>query len=166
MKNEQEPILVVDDLVVSLDYTLTIDGEVFDTSEGNEPIHFIQGTGQIVPGLENAIYGMSVGEHKKVTVAPSEGYGEEDPEAFADIPRKEFPEDIPLELGTELQLRNEDGDELEAYIDSVGEDIVRLNFNHPLAGKVLHFDVAVTALRQATPEELDHGHVHDHGHAH
>ena len=93
-------------------------------------------------------------------------FGVEDPDAIADIPRNEFPDEFPLEPGIELQLTNEEGDELEAYIVSVGKKSVRLNFNHPLAGKELHFSVNIAGLRQATEEELDHGHVHDSGHHH
>ena len=155
------PATVMDNVVVSLDYTLKVDGLVVDTSDGDEPIRFIQGQGQIVPGLEKALYGMSVGESKEIAVAAAQGYGEEDPNAFADIPRAEFPPDIPLEPGVELELKNKADEVIEASIVSVGEESVRLNFNHPLAGKVLNFSVKVVELRYATPEELDHGHVHN-----
>lgn len=155
------PATVMDNVVVSLDYTLTVDGLVVDTSNGDEPIRFIQGQGQIVPGLEKALYGMSVGESKEIAVAAAQGYGEEDPNAYADIPRAEFPPEIPLEPGVELELKNQADEVIEASIVSVGEESIRLNFNHPLAGKVLNFSVKVVELRYATPEELDHGHVHD-----
>lgn len=155
------PVTVIDDVVVSLEFTLTVDGEVVDTSDGDEPIRFIQGQGQIIPGLEKALYGMAMGESKELAIPPKEGYGEHDPSAYADIPRAEFPSEIPLEPGVELELKNKTGDLLEATIESVGEDNVRLNFNHPLAGKILNFSVKVIELRYATQEELDHGHVHD-----
>lgn len=152
---------VQDNTVVSLDYTLKVDGGIVDQSDENEPIQFIQGQSQIIPGLERQLYGMSVGESKKVVVPPAEGYGEADTEAFADIPRSEFPSHIPLETGVGLQLRDREGEVLDAYIVEVREDVVRLNFNHPLAGKELQFDVKVVDLRDATEEELAHGHVHN-----
>jgi FKBP-type peptidyl-prolyl cis-trans isomerase SlyD len=155
------PGTVVDDVVVALEFTLTVDGEIMDTSDGDEPIRFIQGQGQIIPGLEKALYGMAMGDSKELAIPPKEGYGEHDPNAYADIPRAEFPSEIPLELGVELELKNKTGDVLEATIDEVGEDSVRLNFNHPLAGKILNFAVKVVELRYATQEELDHGHVHE-----
>lgn len=160
------PNSIQDDVVVSLEYTVTVDGKVVDTTQDAEPIQFIQGKGQIVSGLEKALYGMSVGESKDVIVAPVDGYGEEDADAIAEIPRREFPPEIPLEPSVELQLKNQEGDELEAYIVSVNKDTVYLNFNHPLAGKELHFSVKVVLLRGATEEELDHGHVHIQEHNH
>ena len=160
MSEDNKPRVISDDVVVSLDYTLTVDGELVDSSDENEPIQSIQGQGQVIPGLERSLYGMGVGDSKQVVVAASEGYGDEDPEAYADVPRSEFPSQIPLEPGVELQLTNQDGEQLQAFIESIEEDSVRLNFNHPLAGKELHFAVEVIDLRQATPEELDHGHVH------
>jgi FKBP-type peptidyl-prolyl cis-trans isomerase SlyD len=155
--------MVADDVVVSMDYILTVEGKTVDSSTGAEPIQFIQGKGQIVPGLEIALYGMAVGESKQVSVAPAEGYGDEDPQAIAEVPSKEFPSEIPLMQGVELQIKNSDGEVLQAYVEAVQGDMVRLNFNHPLAGKELLFDVTIAALRHPTPEELDHGHVHAHG---
>ncbi len=160
MTDKNSPTQVADDVVVSLDYTLTVDGEVLDSSEGNEPIEFIQGHGHIIPGLEQALYGMGVGECKSVVVSAADGYGEVDPNALLDVPRSEFPPNIPLEPGVELQVRDNDGHLMYARIVEVGADTVRLDFNHPLAGKELHFDVKVVSLRQATDEELAHDHVH------
>lgn len=149
--------------VVTLGYTLKVDGNVIDTSEGegNAPVQFIQGAEQIVLGLENALYGMAVGESKEVVVQAAEGYGEYDPEAFADVPRSEFPPKIPLEPGIILHMRDNEDEEYEATVVSVNKDTVRLNFNHALAGKELHFSVKILEIREATPEELEHGHVHD-----
>src|SRR3990172_12608847 len=129
----EKPTRVEDDVIVSLAYTLSVDGEVIDTSDDDGPIQFIQGKGHIVAGLERALYGMQVGERKELVVSAADGYGEADPSAIADIPRREFPPEIPLEPGVELQLTDQEGDELEAYIVSVGPGMVRLNFNHPLA---------------------------------
>ena len=166
MNTPASPEQIADDVVVSLDYTLTVDNEVVDTSEDSEPIVFLQGHGNIIPGLEQALYGLAVGDQKEVVVQPADGYGELDPEAFADVPRKEFPPQIPMEVGIELQMRDKSGDILDARIDAVDEDTVRLDFNHPLAGKQLNFSVTVVSLRSASPEELEHGHVHIPGHAH
>ena len=157
---------VQDGLVVAMEYTLTVDGEVVDTSQGQEPLAFLCGAGNIIPGLEQAMQGMAVGESKDVVVAPADGYGELDDQAFSDVPRSEFPDDIPLEVGIELQLRDPSGASLYARIDDVKEDTVRLDFNHPLAGQTLHFNVKVVEVRQPTDEEREHGHVHDGGHQH
>jgi FKBP-type peptidyl-prolyl cis-trans isomerase SlyD len=152
---------VQDDVIVTMDYTLKVDGGVVDKTEEAEPIQFIQGHGEIIPGLEKQLYGMSIGESKNIVVPPAEGYGETDANAYADIPRTEFPPQIPLETGVALQLRDQNGDVLDAYITEVRDESVRLNFNHPLAGKELHFTVTVVDLRAATPEEIEHGHAHD-----
>jgi len=159
-------LTVQDDTVVTLDYTLTVEGEVIDHSGENGPIEFLQGSGQVIQGLENALYGMASGESKQIVVQPAEGYGDEDVEAYAEIPLSEFPPEIPLEIGVQLQLRDEDGDEFEAYVEEVQEKVVILNFNHPLAGKELSFSITVVDIRPATAEEIDHGHAHSHHHHH
>jgi FKBP-type peptidyl-prolyl cis-trans isomerase SlyD len=155
---------VQDDVVVTLDYILTVDGEIIDESGEAGAIEFLQGHGQVIPGLERALYGMTVGDHKEVLIAPVDGYGEYDEEAYAEIPLSEFPPEIPLEEGVELQLKDQDGDVFDAYIDEVRENTVLLNFNHPLAGKELYFEVTLLGLRPATEKEIDHGHVHSHDH--
>jgi len=159
------PVEVTKDVVVSMEYTLTVDGDVIDSSNEDGPIEFLQGHGNLVPGLESELYGMKVGESKDVTVSPTDGYGEQDDEAYQDVPRSEFPDEITPELGMELQMRQ--GEQiLEATIVEMGDDQVKLDFNHPLAGKTLHFTVKVAELRPASQEEMDHGHVHSHGHHH
>ena len=158
--------MVQDGQVVSIEYTLRIDDEVVDTSNEEGPLEFLQGSGNIVPGLEREMYGMQIGESKKVIVSPRDGYGEFDNGAFMDVPRADFPADIPLENGIELHVTDEDGKDTTAYIDNIGEESVRLDFNHPLAGAELHFDVKVVGLRAATTEELEHGHAHTHEHNH
>ena len=158
---EQTPRVIEDGQVVTLDYTLKVDGEVVDTSEGNQPIQFIQGQQHIIPGLEDELYGLGVGDHREIIIAPEKGYGEHDPENYVDIPRDQFPENIPLENGVELEVREENRQLLQARIENVTDETVRLDFNHPLAGKELHFSVEVVDLRAATDEELSHGHVHE-----
>jgi FKBP-type peptidyl-prolyl cis-trans isomerase SlyD len=155
-------LTVADDLVVSLHYTLTLeDGQVVDSSEGSDPLQFLQGFGQIIPGLERELYGMTVGDAKKVTVAPTDGYGDVDPDAFQLVPRSIFPSHLELEEGMALQMRDQGtGQLIETYVAEIHPDEVLLDFNHPLAGEELNFDVEIADLRQATEEELAHGHVH------
>ena len=164
MTEQDASLSVKKDLVVSLDYKLHVDGELIDSSEQDYPIQFLQGHGEIIPGLEGELYGMKVGEQKHVVVPPAKAYGEFDADAVAEIPRSEFPKDFPLEPEVEVQLRDEDGEVVDAYIESVDDKMVYLNLNHPLAGKELHFSVTVVELREPTPEELEHGHVHTHDH--
>ncbi|MEJ5225546.1 MAG: peptidylprolyl isomerase [Anaerolineales bacterium] len=149
--------------VVAMDYTLHVDGEKIDSSEGREPLEYLHGAGNIIPGLEREMAGMEVGESKQVVVSPADGYGESDPNAFIEIPRSEFPQDIPLEVGLELQVQDPSGNPMYARIDAITDESVRLDFNHPLAGKELHFSVKIVGLREPTEEELDHGHVHSGG---
>ena len=103
---------------------------------------------------------MMVGDSKDVVVPAGDGYGEKDSQAYMEVPRNQFPEDIPMEIGTQIELHDEAGHPMVARIDQVGETSVRLDFNHPLAGKELHFAVKIAGLRLATQEEMDHGHVH------
>lgn len=160
MNTPKKPAEIADDVVVMLKYVLTVDGEEVDSADEKDPIAFLQGSGEIIPGLEKALYGMKIGQSKKVTVAPAEGYGDHEPEAMMSVPRSEFPEDIPMEVGIELDVRDEDDEVMSATIVDVTKDEIKLDFNHPLAGKTLHFDITVVDLREATEEELEHGHVH------
>ena len=157
-----EALTVKDGMVVSLDYTLRLDdGEIIDSSEGDAPLQYLHGYSQIIPGLEKALAGMAVGD-KKVVVAAAEAYGEVDMEAFEIVPRSMFPDDLQLEEGLPLSLRDvETNEPFDATVAEVRETEVMLDFNHPLAGETLHFEVRIPALRQATKEELAHGHAHD-----
>ncbi len=166
MAEGSKPTQVADDVVVTIDYTLTVDGEVLDSSEEEGPLEYLQGHQNIIPGLERELAGMKVGGSKNVTVAPEDGYGNVDQEAIMDVPLSEFPEEVPLEEGFELEVTDKDGDIMLAKIVEVGETTVKLDTNHPLAGKTLHFEVKVVDLRPATDEELTHGHVHSEDHPH
>jgi len=162
-------LTVADDLVVSLDYTLRLDdGEVIDTSttDDGEPLEFLHGRGQIIPGLEQSLVGMAIGDEKDVVVTPADGYGEEDPEAFQEVPLDVFPPDMTLEPGMGLGMRDSSGQALNAYVVEVRPEGVLLDFNHPLAGETLYFSVKIAGLRPATEEELAHDHVHSPGHDH
>ena len=157
---------VEDGVVVSMEYSLHVDGELLDSSEGQGPLEFLVGYGNIISGLEEEMRGMKIGDSKDVVVQPKDGYGEFDDEAFMQVPRKDFPKDMPMEVDAELTVRDDEGNARYARIDSVAEETVTLNFNHPLAGDELHFHVKVVALREPNAEELEHGHVHEAGHHH
>lgn len=157
---------VQDGVVVSIEYTLHVDGELLDSSDGQGPLQFLAGYGNIVPGLENEMMGMKIGESKKVVVQPIDGYGDFDEEAFMNVPKDQFPKEMPLEVGTELTVRDSEDNMQMARVDSIEGDTVTLNFNHPLAGDELHFYVRVVKLREPNAEELEHGHVHEDGHHH
>ena len=153
--------LVTDGMVVSMDYTLTLDdGQIIDTSEGREPLVYLHGHGQIIPGLEKELAGMAVGASKKVSVAPEEGYGEVDPNAVQLVEHNIFPDDLELKPGQRLQMATPEGHPLEAEVVEIKDEGVLLDFNHPLAGETLTFDVSITNMRAATADELSHGHAH------
>lgn len=158
---------IEDDMIVSLDYTLRLNNdEIIDSSQGREPLEFIQGQGHIIPGLERELYGMEVGDERRVTVAPGEGYGERDENRIQIVTRDAFSPNTELEPGLGVQMQDpQSGQVIQGVISQINGDNVVIDFNHPLAGETLHFDVAIAGLRPASPEELNHGHVHGpHGH--
>ena len=158
---------VQNNVVVSMEYTLQVDKEEIDSSKGQDPLQFLVGHGNIISGLEREMIGMKVGESKEVVIAPAEGYGEFDEQAFMDVPRSAFPKDMTIEEGSELTVRDDSGQSRYARVDTIEGENVTLNFNHPLAGDELHFNVKVVGLREPTSEELEHGHVHQgDGHHH
>jgi FKBP-type peptidyl-prolyl cis-trans isomerase SlyD len=161
-----KPEIVADDVVVSLAYKLTVDGEVLDEAGVEDALQFLQGHRNIIPGLENQIAGMKVGEEKSVVVPPETGYGDVDKDAIDEIPSSEFPEGVTPEVGMELEIKDKEGNEMYGRVLSIQEETVTMDFNHPLAGKDLHFEIKIVDLRAATGEELAHGHVHAHGHHH
>src|SRR5512145_1807457 len=144
--------------VVSMEYTLHVDKEEIDSSKGQDPLQFLVGHGNIISGLEREMMGMKVGESKDVVIQPADAYGEFDEEAFMDVPRGAFPTDIPIQEGVELTVRDDAGQSRYARVDAIEGENVTLNFNHPLAGDELHFNVKVVGLREPTSEELEHGH--------
>ena len=159
---------VSDDQVVSIEYILTLDnGDEIDRSDPGEPLEYLHGRGQIIPGLESALYGMAVGDERSVSIQPIDGYGESDNENFVILPLEEIPDDTKLKVGDTLYLRDDSSDDdVEATVAELDEESVKLDLNHPLAGETLNFKVKIAALRPATDEELSHGHSHGHGHAH
>lgn len=162
-----QPTSVADGVVVSLEYSLHVDDELVESTEEDGPIQFLQGYSEIIPGLEQALYGLAVGEEREVIVEPEDGYGEYDSDAFEEVPLDIFPEDMDLSLGMPVELYDEDADEtVEGYIAEIRTDSVLVDLNHPLAGETLTFKVRVVGLREATQEELDHGHAHSAGMTH
>ncbi|MEA3342031.1 MAG: peptidylprolyl isomerase [Chloroflexota bacterium] len=144
----EENLTVADGLLVSLDYVLHLDdGTLVDSSDDQADLEFVQGQGQIMPGLERALYGMTVGDEKSVVVAPPDGYGERDPEAFRAISSEEFSPEMALKRGAAIHMRDEEGRVVVAFVADVRPGGVLLDFNHPLAGQTLHFRVRVSALR-------------------
>jgi FKBP-type peptidyl-prolyl cis-trans isomerase SlyD len=154
--------------VVELDYSLHLgDGEVVDSSAPGEPLTYLHGEGQIVPGLESALEGLDVGAHKQVVVAPAEGYGDHDPEGVQEVPKGAFPPGFEPKAGMELTAEGPQGEPVPFVIRDVRPETLLIDLNHPLAGKTLHFDVTVRAVRAPTDEERAHGHAHGpHGHDH
>ena len=132
---------------VRFHYTGTLaDGTKFDTSEGRDPLEIVIGSGQIIPGLDAVLPGMSVGEKKTVTVPADQAYGPPNPEARQSVPRTDIPAEIPLEIGTQLQLRTPKGEVMPVTVVEVTEDKVVLDANHPLAGQDLTFAIEIVSV--------------------
>lgn len=156
---------VAKDKVVSIDYTLRADGQELDSSRGSGPLTYLHGHGALVAGLERALAGLTAGESLNVVVEPDEGYGEFDDDAEGvRLPRENLPED--LEVGATYEAETEDGEPVTLTVLDVEDAEVVVDFNHPLAGRTLSFDVTVREVRDATPDELEHGHAHDAQDAH
>ena len=152
------------DTVVTVDYRLTLpDGEVVEISEPGDPLIYLHGHEDIVPGLEKALEGKGVGDRVQAIVPPEEAYGEYDPEGVEEVDRAEFPAEMELEVGGVITATDEEDDEVEFLVKEIKGDRVVVDFNHPLAGKTLHFDVTIREIRPATEVELEHGHVHGDG---
>jgi FKBP-type peptidyl-prolyl cis-trans isomerase SlyD len=133
---------------VSLEYTLKLDDKsVVESNVGKQPLTYTHGTRQIIPGLEKALEGLAVGDTKEVTVAPADAYGEQDPKALQEVQKKLIPADA-LVVGTRLQGKSPDGQMVYPRVAEIKDDTVVLDFNHPLAGKTLHFDVKILDIQQ------------------
>jgi FKBP-type peptidyl-prolyl cis-trans isomerase 2 len=131
---------------VSFDYTLTVNEEVIDTSQGKDPLTYTHGNGQIIPGLEKALIGLEVGEEKVVEVAPEDAYGVVNPRAFQVIPKKSLPQDIEPKAGMFLAMQAPNGESVPVRISEVNDDSVVIDLNHPLAGKTLNFRVKIVSI--------------------
>lgn len=152
---------VTENCVVSIHYTLTdSEGKVIDSSDGRDPLKYLHGAGNIIPGLERELIDCQVGEQKKVTVQPTDGYGEVEESLIQKLPRDVFSGVETIEVGMEFQAQGPQGQVQSVVVKKVEDDGVTIDANHALAGVVLNFDVVVDEIREATEEELSHGHVH------
>jgi FKBP-type peptidyl-prolyl cis-trans isomerase SlyD len=149
--------------VVSIHYTLTNDaGETLDSSEGSEPLVYLQGFGNIIPGLEKALVGKQTGDRLNVRVEPAEAYGEHDPKLIQQVPRRAFQGVNEVKAGMRFQTQGPNGPS-SVVITRVAGDMVTVDGNHPLAGQNLTFAVEIADVRAASEEEIAHGHVHGAG---
>jgi FKBP-type peptidyl-prolyl cis-trans isomerase SlyD len=153
-------VQIAADAVVLIDYTLKDDaGEVLDSSAGGEPLAYIQGHGNIVPGLEKALEGKKDGDAVAVTLTPDEGYGIRNAALVQRVPKRSLQGSGEIRKGMQFQAQTDEGLRVFTVTAVVG-DMVSLDGNHPLADQTLHFDVQIVSVRAATAEELEHGHVH------
>jgi len=154
---------IADRTVASFHYTLTNDaGDVLDSSEGREPLAYLHGAGNIVPGLEREMAGHVAGDRFTVDVAPEDGYGTYIAELVQRVPRAQFAGIDDLDVGMQFQAQTGSGT-VAVVITEIDGDLVTVDGNHPLAGETLHFAVEVTDVREASVEEVVHGHVHGAG---
>ena len=138
---------------VSLEYTLRLENkEVVDSNVGKDPLTYTQGTQQIIPGLEAALEGMVIGQSKQVAVAPEKGYGAIDPKAFQEVPKEQIPAEA-LKVGVQLRGQDPSGRVVSPRIAEIKQDTVVLDFNHPLAGKTLYFDVKVVEIKAGSTKD-------------
>ena len=146
---------------VSFHYSLTDDdGISIDSSEGKEPLGYLHGAGNIIPGLEKALEGKKVGDSLTVAVTAAEGYGEVQKELIQEVPHEAFQGIDNIEPGMQFEAQTGQGGSVPVTVIAVTEEIVTVDGNHPLAGKNLNFDVTITEVREASEEELAHGHTH------
>ncbi len=147
--------------IVSLDYRLHLgDGDIVDESLPGDPLVYLHGAGQVVPGLERGLEGLIAGDERNVVVEPRDGYGEYQPDGLQEVPRNAFPRDVQLEIGQQFEARSPDGDTFPMIVKELRRESIVVDLNHPLAGRTLHFDVRVISVRVATQAELAHGHAH------
>ena len=150
--------------VVTIDYTLKDDdGNVIDSSEGGPGLTYLHGANNIIPGLENALAGKSVGDSLSVKIEPQDGYGEHDESKIQPVPKEMFDGAGEIEVGMDYYAQGPSGEMLTITVIQITDEHIVVDGNHPLAGQNLNFDVSVTDIRDASEEELEHGHVHGPG---
>ncbi|HQO46030.1 MAG TPA: peptidylprolyl isomerase [Rectinema sp.] len=148
------------DRVVTIDYSLSDDvGRIIDSSEENEPLVYLHGNDNIIPGLERELEGKIPGETLSCSIPPADAYGERDESLVFKVNKKDFGDNVEVAAGMQFEAHGEDGTLIVTVVNVDGEEVT-LDANHPLAGETLHFDVKVVDVREATPEELEHGHAH------
>jgi FKBP-type peptidyl-prolyl cis-trans isomerase SlyD len=152
---------IADGDIVFLQYTLRNDaGEILDQASADDPLFYLHGAENIVPGLEKELTGKQPGDRFQVTIAPAEGYGERSGPGPQAVPRASFPDTMAIEAGMPFLAEGEDGRPFPVWVSSADAHTVMVDRNHPLAGETLHFDVEVVRTRPATRDELAHGHPH------
>ncbi len=149
---------IAEGMVVTLTYKLSIGDELIEDATADDPLEYLHGAENIVPGLEKALAGKKVGDKLSVTLQPADAYGEYDEEDTEVLDRSDLPDEI--EVGMELLLEDEQGNFFEVIVKSINDDEVVIDFNSPLSGKVVTYDVEVLDIREADEEELAHGHPH------
>jgi FKBP-type peptidyl-prolyl cis-trans isomerase SlyD len=152
---------IADHCVVAIHYTLTDEqGEQLDSSRGKEPLTYLHGAQGLIPGLERQLEGRQPGDSFVATIPPEDAYGPLQPELIQEVPLEALEGIDDLHVGMALQSRSPDGHVHNLRVDAISDGTATLNANHPLAGAVLRFDVSVESVREATPEEREHGHAH------
>lgn len=150
--------------VATIDYTLTNpEGQVLDTSKGGQPLSYLHGVGGIIPGLETALEGKNKGDQLTVTIPPDKAYGNRNDQLVQDVPRKMFQGVSDIKTGMQFRAQGPQGQQQVVTVVDVQPETIKIDANHPLAGVTLNFDVNVVDVREATQEELSHGHVHGPG---
>ena len=146
-EKKDEAVVVSEGKTVKVNYTLTVDGKEADSSKGRGPMEFKTGSRQIIPGFEKAVMGMKAGEKKSFKVAPEDAYGPVDPMAIQNVPKNQLPSEITPKAGMILTAQGKDGQSMPVKIVEVKDDVVVMDFNHPLAGKTLNFDVEIMEIK-------------------
>jgi FKBP-type peptidyl-prolyl cis-trans isomerase SlyD len=156
--------------VVSIHYTLSNDaGEELDSSRGNDPLVYLHGAQNILPGLEEKLEGKQIGQKFDAVIPPEKGYGPRRSAGPQTLPRNALPADAPIEPGMQVTAEDDAGQQMPLWIVDIDDESITIDTDHPLAGETLHFAVEILEVREATDQERDHGHVHgdgDHHHHH
>jgi FKBP-type peptidyl-prolyl cis-trans isomerase SlyD len=155
--------MIIDDgCVVAIQYTLTLGtGQQISSSAADEPLEYLHGVGMLVPGLERELSGRATGDYLEVVVQPEDGYGVPDPDLVQRVDRDVLAGIEDLQVGMQLEAQSDEGHTHLVIVQEINGDQVTLNANPPLAGEVLHFEITVESVREATEQEREHGHVHD-----
>jgi len=167
LQNEESDVGIQDKSVVAIHYKLTNEaGEELDASQPDQPLVYMHGSQSIIPGLESALAGKDAGERLQVSIAPENAYGESDPDLIQAVPRSVFEGVDEIEPGMQFSAQSDEGPSHAVTVREVSDEEVTIDGNHPLAGVALHFDVLIESVREATAEEMEHGHAHGPGDEH
>lgn len=151
---------VQDGKIVVIHYTMSEDGKAIESTRGKDPVAYLHGRNQMLPGVESALVGQEVGAKLVITVPPEGAYGARSGPGPQAVPRKEFPRKMNLQEGMPLEIRDSEGKPVRVWITKVQGTRVWIDIDHPLAGRTLTFDMEVINVRDPAPEELEHGHAH------